>query len=183
MLCEPDWLTIPWRIYPKLPKDRLIDILAGLPTLLEETDRRRDCDDEEERHKMQQNLITQFRIRHEELIQWNKIAPVEQFLIITSYQDEKLSAEDLSIVYLMALFFATGLLLYSSLQLSISRGTKLPDNMTPAYYLNKLTLIMKYFFQPSAGRLAMEMVAFPLGLSLQYLSVIPHWEHTEDRAI
>ena len=35
---EPDWLTLPWQTYPKMAYDRILDVLAVLPGLFEESE-------------------------------------------------------------------------------------------------------------------------------------------------
>ncbi len=170
MLASPEWKTIPWLKHPKMPKDMLIDILVEIPGLLEDLDRMRDCEDEDEREILEIDLRRRCSSYDRELQAWNKhSAPTERFGAIVSRSEDNLSAGDLSVVYIMASSWATALLLYGTMRDLAEDPDHVPERASLWPYVEKIAQCAKYFFHPSTGNFGKEMANFPLGLALQFL--------------
>ncbi|CAK7205527.1 hypothetical protein SEUCBS139899_008304 [Sporothrix eucalyptigena] len=185
ILNQIEWMTIPWRNVAKTPKDTLIDIMSGIPGLLESVDYLNDVmqksaspdDFESFRRKI---LATAWGF-DQQLCEWyndNLRKDRLQFLERSSFDDDDvdiltdgcsaLPTEDLSIVYLMTVYCTACLLLYSTMHSLEIRN--LPERANVSIYINRIASYLRLFFHPSTGQYGLEMTSFPLGLCLQILS-------------
>ncbi len=168
-----------------MAKDLLIDILAEMPGLFEDMDRMREMDDEDEsRELLEADLRKRCRRCDIELVTWNKDWNFEdKFMTIAKRLKDNLSAEDLAIVYLTSIAWATALLLYSTMRDLGADLERLGPRAKLFPYIHKISHCTRYFLHPSTGKLGKEMASFPLGLAMQFLGNPVHQVGEEEREI
>ncbi|EFX02891.1 fungal transcriptional regulatory protein [Grosmannia clavigera kw1407] len=147
VLNSQPWMTIPWREIPKTPKDQLMDIMAGIPGVLEDVDG---------------------------LAGWyDENVPIERMQALEkSRSDGPVSTEDLSIIYSMITFYTARLLL--SISMRVLAVPDLPPRANLVLCVRMIGRYLRYFFHPSTGQYGLEMIAFPFGICLQTLYSNPH---------
>lgn len=184
-------MTIPWSQIPKTPKDRLVDIMSGIPSILESIDWLEELPKGKDRDEFRKKIVTTCWSYDRQLSAWyDAYIPKERLHLLehnnidnsggdggdddgnSSGSSSDLSAamptEDLSIVYIMTVFCTACLLLYSTMQsLNIP---ELPERANVSLYIHKIAGFLRVFFHPSTGQYGLEMTSFPLGLCLQILS-------------
>ncbi|ERT01896.1 hypothetical protein HMPREF1624_00191 [Sporothrix schenckii ATCC 58251] len=178
------WMTIPWSQIPKTPKDRLIDIMSGMPTILENIDWLEQMPRNKEYDEFRRKVINTCWSYDEQLSAWyeenvpkDRLFALEQSTLHSEGafrplpedgEEYALPTEDLSIVYIMTVYCTACLLLYSTMHsLNVP---DLPERANVSQYINKIALYLQVFFHPSTGQYGLEMTSFPLGMCLQILS-------------
>lgn len=162
-------MTIPWWEIPKTPKDRLIDIMSGIPSILEGIDHLEDLADNKDRDEFRRKVIAACWSYDRQLCAWYEVSvPMDRLQALEkSKSNGPISTEDLSIVYIMIIFYTASLLLYSAMRfLNIP---DLPARGNLIFCVRKIGRYLQYFFHPSTGQYGLEMTAFPLGVCLQIL--------------
>ncbi|EPE10372.1 fungal transcriptional regulatory protein [Ophiostoma piceae UAMH 11346] len=171
------WMTVPWTHVPKTPKDTLIDILAGLPAVLENVDLLEQMPHDKIREDYRSKIVENCWSYDRQLCAWfetnipkERLQFVEDTIINNPHfnDNDTLTTEDLSIVYIMSVFLSGCVLLYSTMH-SIY-VPDLPERANVSMYMNKIVAYLKVGFHPSTGQYGLEMTSFPIGLCLQILS-------------
>lgn len=171
------WMTVPWTCVAKTPKDTLIDIMAGLPSILENVDTLEKMPHDKMRDDFRAKIVetcwnydTLLCAWFEDNIPKDRLQYVEDMIINNpSFTDnDVLTTEDLSIVYIMSVFLSGCVLLYSTMH-SIY-VPDLPARANVSMYMNRIASYLKVGFHPSTGQYGLEMTSFPIGLCLQILS-------------
>ena len=170
-------MTVPWTHVPKTPKDTLIDILAGLPGILENVDMLEQMPHDKIREDFRSKIIENCWNYDRQLCEWFEFnIPKERLQFVEATiinnpnftDNDTLSTEDLSIVYIMSVFLSGCVLLYSTMHSICVPG--LPERANVSMYMNKIVAYLKVGFHPSTGQYGLEMTSFPIGLCLQILS-------------
>ncbi|KAL1903344.1 hypothetical protein Sste5346_000630 [Sporothrix stenoceras] len=178
------WMTIPWSQIPKTPKDRLVDIMSGMPSILESIDWLEQMPRGEDYDEFRKKVIhtcwgydAQLCAWYEENVPKDRLLLLEQNTldsegafrpIPVDGEEYALPTEDLSIVYIMTVYCTACLLLYSTMHsLNVP---DLPERTNVSQFINKIALYLQVFFHPSTGQYGLEMTSFPLGMCLQILS-------------
>jgi hypothetical protein len=165
----PEWRTLPWSKYPKTPKDQLIDIFVAIPSIFEATDDLERMGEGEEKNLKRKQLLEYCWGQHRDLQAWYaKNAPIDRLDAVHEKPAGSLSLEDLALLYLMILYWAVGILLYSTMLLHGAKGVP-----TPAPMLRLVVKYAEHFFDPGMGKCRVEWVSFPIGLVMQYLVAGP----------
>lgn len=177
LLHSRQWMTVPWTEIPKTPKDTLIDIMTGLPTILEDVDQLQQIPGGPARDKFREKIIAtcwnydnQFCTWFEANIPKDRVQSVEANIVNNPNfgDNDTVSTEDLAIVYIMSVFLSGCVLLYSTMH-SIYIPD-LPERADISIYMKKIVAYLKVGFHPSTGQYGLEMTSFPIGLCLQVLS-------------
>lgn len=201
VLSNPDWKTIPWEQHAKTQKDKLLDILIEIPTLLEESDILSRFDDEtqEEKDRWRERLIDHCWRCDEQLTNWHDtmtaykdIAPSAGFQ--TKHRNQAFSATldedlqpinnnareksmlvdtmDLGSVHLMTLYWSTCVLLYSVLRRTVNPDTHLPERVNDIKtYCRKIIRAIPIFFHPAVGAFRAYLSTFPMYVVILHLYV------------
>ncbi|CAK7219317.1 hypothetical protein SBRCBS47491_003806 [Sporothrix bragantina] len=184
-----EWMTIPWQNIPKTPKDTLIDIMSGIPGLLESVDYleeemsvKKDEFTADDCASFRRRIVDTLWTFDQQLLEWyDQNMPKNRLHILekSSNDDDDvddlvnddycaMSTEDLSVVYLMTVYCTACLLVYSTMSTFGIRN--LPERANVSIYINRIASYLRVFFHPSTGQYGLEMTSFPLGLCLQLLS-------------
>jgi hypothetical protein len=78
VLSDQEWKTTPWNYYGKTPKDKLIDVLVEMPTLLEEFDVLQLCDDPDKQGFFRRRLIDSCWLCDTQLTEWSSALSLKQ---------------------------------------------------------------------------------------------------------
>lgn len=164
-------MTIPWSVIPKTPKDRLIDILVGMPTILQDIKalKRMPLHRMAARERCRHKILAACWAYDRQLCSWYQTSvPLARLHSLEkSAAGEPLSTEDLSLIYSMTIFSTICVVLYGAME---DLGTAdLPERADLLFYVNKIGHYLQFFFHPRAGQYGLEMVSFPLGICLQLL--------------
>ena len=182
-------MTIPWQNIPKTPKDTLIDIMSGIPGLLESVDyleeemvNKKDRFTAEDCAAFRRRIVYTLWTFDQQLREWyDQNMPKNLLHVLEKSSDDDddvddlvgndhcaMSTEDLSVMYLMTVYCTACLLVYSTM--STFDIPNLPARANASIYINRIASYLRVFFHPSTGQYGLEMTSFPLGLCLQLLS-------------
>jgi hypothetical protein len=156
-------------------KDILFDVLIDIPGLLEDLDNLRLCTDEGTVASMRQDLMQKCWDCDEQLLSWFSFLCADRDFCdfpLPQTQDGIVSVVEFARLEGMVLFWATCLVLYSTLRRPevSSELTSLPERTHPQQYLGKLVEAIPLLLRPSAGLYGQDAAALPLALALTYTS-------------
>ena len=176
-LAEEAWKTIPWREQEKTARDRLLDVAADVPGLLQELDEFCDWRTSDRLDSLLQNLEQVGA----ELTHWFETeAPISHVEEIQSRGFEAATKGDIAVVEVMTVYWTMCLLTYSALYIIIHLRPDLPMSSPaiaklmslprshPRWYCTLIADTVGVFFQPHAGGMFAKSAAFPIGVSLGY---------------
>jgi hypothetical protein len=170
------WMTIPWTKQPKTPKDRLLDVLAKVPTILEDVDTLASAPHFD-------GFIPLLQLCQEVdkgLSSWLAIhAPLQHYEEIRAQGFEDPTAEDLVVAEAMGLCWSG----YVYTHLSIRQALKLVPHLAggsdpvvaalefsertdPRTYYGLILEIAPIFFKPSAKTMFSKACAFSMGVAM-----------------
>jgi hypothetical protein len=166
-----EWKTIPWGIHPKTPKDGLMDVLVGVPEVLEDIDNLHPKKSDVIEDNARASIAIKCRTLETQLHSWATIH--RQCL---AYPDTENSTEmtfsDYSIANLTLLFWTTSLYIYGALAVVSPRITptscqSLLLTATDALlYARRIARVVPYFLSSARGIWGATTIAFPMGSAL-----------------
>ncbi|KAG9191711.1 hypothetical protein G6011_10445 [Alternaria panax] len=177
ILSEERWKTIPWKGRIKSSDDVLIDILCGIPELLEAVDKLQfQCMSEQEREGLQVYTIARCWTLHFELEVWvnNKANAIYTPQIVND--SIPIVFPNIDIACITVRYWITALLLYSSLDIANgidpSTDTLLshPDRPHPRLFARMIMKSVDYFIQEQFGITGIMAIWMPLGNALFYMN-------------
>jgi hypothetical protein len=114
VLSDQEWKTTSWNYYRKTPKDKLIDVLVEMPTLLEEFDVLQLCDDPDKQGFFRRKLIDSYWLCDTQLTEWfSALFPQTELRPKKPGSSILIDATDLGSAHIMTLYWATCIILYS----------------------------------------------------------------------
>lgn len=183
-MSNPEWKTIPWELHSKTQKDRLLDILIEIPTLLEESDlllrssdNNNDETQEEEKYHRQRRLIDHCWLCDEQLTQWYEtmtLCKENSQAFKATKNSIMVDTMDLGSVHLMTLYWSTCVLLYGVLRQTIDPQEDidlLPKRTDIKTYCRKIVRAIPLFFHPAVGAFRAYLSTFPMYVVILHLSV------------
>jgi hypothetical protein len=176
VLSTPEWKIIPWELHAKTQKDRLLDILIEIPTLLEESDLllRSSNETQEDKYYRRQRLIDHCWLCDEQLTAWHETVTIYKNSQPFNNAQESILVDtmDLGSVHLMTLYWSTCILLYSVLRQAIGPESKLlPERTDIKTYCRKIVRAMPIFFHPAVGAFRAYLSTFPMYVVILHLYV------------
>lgn len=170
-LSNLEWKTIPWRYHAKTQKDRLLDILVDIPTLMEEFDLLQSCSNKSpELISRRQRLIDHCWLCDKRLNHW--YANLTLYKIAKPLDKEEpfmIEEIDLGSVHLMTLYWSTCVMLYNILHEALDRNLQLPERTDLKPYCRNIVKAMPVFFNPAVGTLRAYLASFPLYVVMMHL--------------
>ncbi|KAJ4373270.1 hypothetical protein N0V83_003564 [Neocucurbitaria cava] len=179
VLDEDRWKTLPWKGRAKTPNDTLLDILCGVPALLEAIDKL-GCMSATDKRKEGLRVYTIARCwtLHVKLLAWLTANP-NAIYTPTVMDTTPIHFQDLDTACLTVRYWVTALLLYSSLdkaygiQFSTDSALTHPDRPHPRYFARLIARSAKYFFQEHYGITGATAISFPLGNAMYHFKNNP----------
>ncbi|PGH05403.1 hypothetical protein GX51_02927 [Blastomyces parvus] len=172
ILSNPEWKTIPWREIPKTPKDRLIDILVEIPTLLENLDISRACPDPEIQEFQRRDLLQTCWELEKELVNWrNELGIIDPNYSLDA-ETSSFSLDYVAACHIMCVYWAICIILYSSLRILSCPQVVLPPRTDPRIYCGRIAKAMPLLLHPLSGAYGVHLASFPVSLALIYLNAV-----------
>jgi ElaB/YqjD/DUF883 family membrane-anchored ribosome-binding protein len=183
-LSNPEWKIIPWECHTKSQKDRLLDILTEIPTLLEESDillRSSSDETQEEKEHRRRRLIDHCWLCDERLTKWHETMTVYTRKDSQPFNNAResilIDTLELGSVHLMTLYWSTCVLLYHVLRQTIGPDTQLPQRVDDIKaYCRKIVRALPIFFHPAVGAFRAYLSTFPLYIVISHLDVFTEAE-------
>ncbi|KAK2787586.1 hypothetical protein FQN53_005036 [Emmonsiellopsis sp. PD_33] len=175
VLSNLEWKTVPWREIPKTPKDRLIDIFVEIPTLLENLDIMRGCQETNPREALQHELLQTCWELERELINWRIHLGIKDptYALGTTDPSSPYSLEHLAACHIMCLYWAASIILYSTLRIvSNNPPTPLPPHTEPRIYCRRIAEAVPLLLHPLAGGYGVHLTSFPVSAAMMYLNAV-----------
>lgn len=180
VLDEERWKTLPWKGRAKTPNDTLLDILCGVPEMLEAVDRL-NCSTVDERQKegLRIQTIAKCWTLHLELQTWLAANPTVFYTPTMIDSMAPIAFPKLEIACLTIRYWVTAMLLYSSLDIASgiqpSTDTYIshPDRPHPRKFARLICRSVSYFFRKEYGVTGATAISFPLGNALFYMQRNP----------
>jgi hypothetical protein len=177
VLNEETWKTIPWKGRIKSSDDVLIDILCGLPELLESVDKLQfDPMSEQEREGLQVYTIARCWTLHFELCNWANDKSNAIYTPEIVNNATPITFPDIDVACVTVRYWLTALFLYSSLDIAMGIDPSTdallshPDRPHPRPFARMIMKSVDYFLQEKFGVTGMMAIWMPLGNSLFYLN-------------
>ncbi|KAH7018443.1 uncharacterized protein B0I36DRAFT_388652 [Microdochium trichocladiopsis] len=189
-LAEPRWRTVPWLYYKKSPRDRILDILIDLPTMLEDLDSMKSISSAMAQRKHREQIENLYRDADARLRAWeDEYGPQFPCRRLTEIPDS-ITAEDLASAHLMTLYWVTCINVYAmvgdvlypppppSAQEPRHGGSsemtgRLQGQNRIAEFCSSIVHTCPVFCHPEAGIFRMQIAAVPLGCALLVLAKLP----------
>ncbi|KAK2795132.1 hypothetical protein FQN51_000551 [Onygenales sp. PD_10] len=175
VLSNLEWKTVPWREIPKTPKDRLIDIFVEIPTLLENLDIMRGCQEADTREALQHELLQTCWELERELINWRIHLGIKDptYTLGTTDPSSPYSLEHLAACHIMCLYWSASIILYSTLHIvSNNPPTPLPPHTEPRIYCRRIAEAVPLLLHPLAGGYGVHLTSFPVSAAMMYLNAV-----------
>lgn len=166
----------------KTQKDSLLDILVEIPTLLEESDILRSCDDPDDKEHLQGKLINSCWLCDKQLVKWYSTAWHKELKPFNP-EDLLINAEDLGWAHLMTLYWATCIMVYSVMREVVGSGIQLPERADVKIYCQKIIRAVPIFFHPAVGTFRTHLATFPVAVAMKYLSALPPEEREIEKRL
>ncbi|KAL5116101.1 hypothetical protein ACEQ8H_005997 [Pleosporales sp. CAS-2024a] len=178
VLNQKKWKTVPWKNRVKTPQDSLLDILAGIPEILENVDRWGALSPSTPQDEAT-DLATCAKCwtLHMQLQAW-LIANEHEIHTPVTTTPTPIKFPNFSNACLTIRYWITALLLYSSLD-TVSRipptDTSIthPDRPHPRQFARLIARSADYFFAEDFGIIGPTTYSFPLGNAMLYLHRVP----------
>ncbi|CRG86047.1 hypothetical protein PISL3812_03050 [Talaromyces islandicus] len=179
VLSNPEWKTIPWECHPKSQKDKLLDILTEIPTLLEESDilsRSSSDETQEEKDRRRQRLIQHCWLCDKHLTRWHEAMTVHTRKHSRPFNNARQSilidTTELGSAHLMTLYWSTCVLLYRVLRQAVGPDIQLPKRVNDIKgYCQKIVRALPIFFHPAVGAFRAYLSTFPMYIVISHLYV------------
>jgi hypothetical protein len=174
VLNEKRWKTRPWIGRVKTPNDSLLDILAGVPEVLENVDRWGKLSPDTIQNEAR-DLETSAKCwtLHLQLQNWLARNEHEIHEPITR-TPTPITFPNFEVAILTIRYWVTSLLLYTALD-TVSRVPPInedithPDRPHPRHFARLITRSASYFFRKEFGATGATSIAFPVGNTLLYI--------------
>lgn len=152
-------------------KDVLVDVLVDMPGLVEQFDNMRLCADSNRQDALRVELVQKCWEHDRQLLHW--LGLIRKAINLSKQTPAQSSSEDLvtrvARIHGMSLFWTTGLVLYSILQMASGPHTELPQRANPMHHARMLAEALPALLEPSAGLYGQQSAALPLEVALQYM--------------
>lgn len=176
ILNEEHWKTLPWVGRVKTPNDTLLDILCGIPEILEAVDKlTSSIINARRREDLRILTIAKCWTLHCHLQGWLTANPDAFYTPMIDDSLELVAFPNLEIACLTVRYWVTALLLYSSLDIASGIQpltdiyTSHPDRPHPRHFARLIARSVSYFFQEQNGITGATAISFPLGNALLYM--------------
>ncbi|KAF2194589.1 hypothetical protein K469DRAFT_617173 [Zopfia rhizophila CBS 207.26] len=165
-----EWKTIPWTIEPRTPKDSLIDILAGVPELLEEVERLKASVDGVDKAELRAKIAKASLALEADLDKWSYIHAALMY-----EPDDKsktpITFDHLPTAHLTLHYWTTRTLVYWALVDVYGEPNSdilptLDGRRNPCLYARRIARAVHCFFEPAAGIFGAHQAAFPICVAL-----------------
>jgi hypothetical protein len=170
---EERWKTIPWRGKVKTPNDNLLDIMAGVPEVLEGVDRFGSLSPESPQDEAR-DLETTAKCwtLHAQLQAWLTANKHHIYTPVT-LEAIPITFPSLHVACLTIRYWVTCLLLYSTLDTasripSSDTACTHPDRPHPRQFARLIARSAPYFFKEEFGITGPTTISFPLGNALLF---------------
>ncbi|KAF1844307.1 uncharacterized protein K460DRAFT_357916 [Cucurbitaria berberidis CBS 394.84] len=180
VLNEERWKTLPWIGRVKRPNDTLLDILCGVPEMLEAVDILACTPASEKWIKgLRIQTIAKCWTLHFQLDAWFAANPNEVYTPTRVDTSAPIFFPDFDTACLSVRYWVTGLLLYSTLDMAsgiqplTDDSIPHPDRPHPRYFARLIARSVPYFFQAKYGVSGATQISFPLGNALFYMNRNP----------
>lgn len=180
VLNQKRWKTLPWRGRVKSPNDTLLDVLSGVPEMLEAVDKLACISASEERTEgLRIETVAKCWTLHFQLDAWFAANQTEVYTPTISNSTTPIFFPDLDTAILTVRYWVTAVLLYSALDTAsgidplTDTSVSHPDRPHPRYFARLITRSVTYFFQEQYGVTGATQISFPLGNALFYMKKNP----------
>jgi hypothetical protein len=154
----------------KRQKDKLIDVLVEMPTLLEEFDVLQLCDDPDKQGFFRRKLIDSCWLCDTQLTEWfSALFPQTEPRPKKPGSSILIDATDLGSAHIMTLYWATCIILYSIMRAVVRPDEQLPERANSKNYCQKIIRTILIFFHPAVGTFRTHLVVFPLSIAMSHL--------------
>jgi hypothetical protein len=171
ILSNMEWKAIPWSHIKKTPRDRLLDVLVEIPTLMEESDILNSYDEPGKKDHHRKKLIGKCWFYDKQLREWyKKVSPDNVLRPFNTEESTLIDPMDLASAYLMTLYWTTCILLYDVMHAIVCPSTQLPERASIKPYCQKIFRTVPIFFHPAVGTYRTHLATFPLSLAILHLS-------------
>ena len=177
ILNKEEWKTLPWKGRTKSSDDSLLDILCGVPELLEGVDRLQfERMDEADREGLQVYTLARCWTLHFQLQDWVDTEANAIYLpnIIDTFTP--ITFPNIDIACITVRYWLLSLFLYSTLDIAsgIDPATDTllahPDRPHPRPFARMIIKSVDYFLQEQYGITGVMAMAMPLGNALLYMN-------------
>ncbi|OAG01937.1 uncharacterized protein CC84DRAFT_1152037 [Paraphaeosphaeria sporulosa] len=163
-----EWKTIPWGKHPKAPRDCLIDILAGIPEVLEDIDNLR-CSPNDTIARA--DITIKCRKLELQLQTWTTAN--EELLAYPDTEDPtEITFRGNARANLTLLFWTVAMYTYGALAIVLrpkmptSSQSSLITSTDALFYARRIARSVRYFFNPLRGISGATTIAFPGGTAM-----------------
>ena len=178
VLNEEQWKTLPWKGRVKTPNDSLLDILAGIPEVLEKVDRwgaLSSGSPQDEARDLETSA--QCWTLHIQLQAWLTANEHEIHTPVTT-TPTSITFRNFEVAFLTTRYWVTSLLLYTALDTAsrvppTNTDCTHPDRPHPRHFARLIARSASYFFREEFGATGATAIAFPLGNTLLYMKRNP----------
>ncbi|KAH8891986.1 hypothetical protein GQ53DRAFT_841306 [Thozetella sp. PMI_491] len=172
-LSKPQWKTRPWSHRQKTAKDRLVDVIAELPALLESEDMFHRCEDFAEKEVIRAAVMAACRKCDRQLKAWMASnCPANEGKDTPRVPLKVDGWEDLAATHLMSIFWASCVVLYITMRAVSASPAILPARTDPRRYCELIASLGPSFFRPSSGLCGTHLCLFSLVVALRYLNQV-----------
>lgn len=178
-------MEIPWSVNPKTPRDRIVDVLVEVPTLLQATDAERFSPCETEfRPGVYKKHLTHFLLGlQSKLDRWQAencaiISLASRFppLWDTNVSDFELQSEDIVALHVTSIYWAVHALLSTTKRGISDIDGSLRADTSVEEACGKIVGAVSCILHPCTGLFRNHLVTIPLGIVL-YLMQDPSFKH------
>ncbi|KAJ4359931.1 uncharacterized protein N0V89_000490 [Didymosphaeria variabile] len=171
VLDSVEWKTIPWDIYPKTPKDSLMDILVGIPEVLEDIDSLHPKFSDAIEAAARASIAIKCKKLETQLQYW---ATVHEWTLLHPDTEEpaEIAFSDILTAYLTLYYWTASLFVYGALAVvsppkAVASPQALLTTSTDALlYARRIARSVPYFLNPSCGIWGATTISFPMGAAL-----------------
>jgi hypothetical protein len=190
-LASPEWLTLPWALENRTFHDRLVDLMTGIPTLLERTDIALSIRDPVLAVREQLKMLEACQQIEKALDGWR--AGMKKTAGETAMEHKHRDGDDYPFKYdftyenhlfarTQAVYWSCHLVVSDTmhdLQVSLERlivnSTSLPSASESIHkksrsYAVNIAQAIDYFLLPEMGALGADLISFPMGLAYRFFS-------------
>ncbi|KAL7777668.1 hypothetical protein CFE70_004335 [Pyrenophora teres f. teres 0-1] len=177
ILNNEEWKTVPWKGRAKSPDDHLLDILCGVPELLEAVDRLQfEPMDEADREGLQVYTLSRCWTLHFQLQEWVDSEANACYVPKIIDTSTPITFPNIDIACITVRYWLAALFLYSALDIASgidpTTDTLLshPDRPHPRPFARMIINSVNYFSQEEFGITGVMAMAMPLGNALLYMN-------------
>ncbi|KAH7018202.1 uncharacterized protein B0I36DRAFT_335488 [Microdochium trichocladiopsis] len=176
-LHSPEWMSVPWLVIPKNPRDRLVDIMFEVAGLLEDIDSLQAAASNGDKNyeTLRLDIADACWQLDERLQRWSaEDAPVVSFYDSAGSFREAWDPDDYARADMVQVYWSACLLLYELMGMVVDDPQSLPARCDPLVYLRKIGETLPVIWTAGAGIIATARGTFPMGVALYVLYSHPY---------